>query len=694
MRRSQSSARWNDAPITHPLQATSTGASRSQSCWIPRWPRRMSSWCDSGTCIVPMELMSRPDENDLPSPRQMTTRTSDRLRSSPRMSKSRESISSSNALCLPGLSLVMVAIAPSYSRRTRSVTDPIPLSTSPYRGAGHLAPGRDVALVRRPADVGDRVDVGGLCSERTHRAPLRRAQRERVELVVPHRVAVRELVDELTIEVGEQHLEPLGRRRPRAVGMRVVRFPAHVVDVELVEQLHADPVVDEAAQDPLPEQLARAQALWLLVAHPRVVPVEGVLAPLEEVRDPADVALREGEAERREPLPEVRPQQVAEREDAHRRRQVHRHGRWGVRRRRRALRRRPDVAAQDRPRVGARREQRVPRVGVDARHAEAGWVLRERDSVATLVRQPPHLGRRRVDVEERQDPARDDPLRVGAAPLVDVPVVVRLDHDEVDAVVRPRVQDLAREPRPVREVEARELTARRHVAHPLVDVVATRAHVLVARRVDVEHLRWLARDRVEAEVAAAEVAVEPLLGAVGLVDDARHPVAVLRRDVGVEHVGGLADVVVDRDEDQLVHAHAHADGSSNNPRSANSCTTSSPWRPIMRSYPSLALSASPSATAVAMSVRPFRSISIAPGTRAKKFPGMRPDIARSTTLMRGDAAASTIAAWNAIVSRWISSVSSVRVSRRAISSTRSPRSGRARAIARRTANPYTSPNSS
>ena len=49
--------------------------------------------------------------------------------------------------------------------------------------------------------------------------------------------------------------------------------------------------------------------------------------------------------------------------------------------------------------------------------------------------------------------------------------------------------------------------------------------------------------------------------------------------------------------------------------------------------------------------------------------------------MRGEAAASTISAWKAIVSRWISSGSSVRVIRRAISSTRSPRSGLARPIA-------------
>src|SRR5262245_6404161 len=129
MRKSHSNARWNAAPITHPLHATITGASRSQSCWMPRWPRRISSWCESGTWWEPIALTSRPDENDFPSPRQMIARISGRVRSSSRISKRSASISSSNALCLSGLSFVMVAIAPSSSSRTGSVTDRNPRQT-------------------------------------------------------------------------------------------------------------------------------------------------------------------------------------------------------------------------------------------------------------------------------------------------------------------------------------------------------------------------------------------------------------------------------------------------------------------------------------------------------------------------------------------------------------------------------------
>ena len=261
---------------------------------------------------------------------------------------------------------------------------------------------------------------------------------------------------------------------------------------------------------------------------------------------------------RREPLPEVGPQQVAERVDRHHRRQAHRHRRRCVGRGRRRLRRRAHVAAQHRARVAARGEQRIPLAGVDARHPEPGRILRERHRVAALGGEPLHLGRGFVHVEERQDPARDEAIGIRAAPLVDVPVVVGLDHHEVDVAVGPGVEHLAGEAGQVREVQARELAAGRHVAHALVHVVATGPHVLVAHRIDVEHLRCLARDRVQAEVPAAQVAVVPLERAAGFLHDARRLIAVARRDVCGEHVGRFADVVVDRDQDEIVGVHRAA----------------------------------------------------------------------------------------------------------------------------------------
>src|SRR3954464_1691768 len=70
-----------------------------------------------------MEPTSRPDDHDFPSARQITARTSGRCFSSPRISNSRAPMSSSKALCLSGLLLVMTATAPSISSVMVSVTE-------------------------------------------------------------------------------------------------------------------------------------------------------------------------------------------------------------------------------------------------------------------------------------------------------------------------------------------------------------------------------------------------------------------------------------------------------------------------------------------------------------------------------------------------------------------------------------------
>jgi hypothetical protein len=136
-----------------------------------------------------------------------------------------------------------------------------------------------------------------------------------------------------------------------------------------------------------------------------------------------------------------------------------------------------------------------------------------------------------------------------------VPVVVGPDHDEVDVAVRTEVQHLTGEPGPVGKVQSRELSTCRHVADALVDVVAAGPHLFEPGRVHVEHLRRFSRDRVESEISSGDVAVVPLLGTVVLLDDAGRRLSVAVWHVPFEHVRGLADVIVDGDEDQVVDSH-------------------------------------------------------------------------------------------------------------------------------------------
>jgi len=136
-----------------------------------------------------------------------------------------------------------------------------------------------------------------------------------------------------------------------------------------------------------------------------------------------------------------------------------------------------------------------------------------------------------------------------------VPVVVRLDHELVEGEVGPLVEDLAREPGPVGEVEAGQLPARRHVAHALVDVVDALAHLLEAGRLHAVFLERAADDGVQAHRRPLLALVFPVVGAGrGLLQLGRGGQRIARQ-VLVEHVGGFADVVIDADDDQVVHLH-------------------------------------------------------------------------------------------------------------------------------------------
>ena len=65
---------------------------------------------------------------------------------------------------------------------------------------------------------------------------------------------------------------------------------------------------------------------------------------------------------------------------------------------------------------------------MEARQVQGFGVLRERDRVAPLLRDPPDLVGECLGVPDHRDCQRDEPVRRVAAPLVDVPVVVRLDQ--------------------------------------------------------------------------------------------------------------------------------------------------------------------------------------------------------------------------------------------------------------------------
>ncbi len=72
--------------------------------------------------------------------------------------------------------------------------------------------------------------------------------------------------------------------------MRVVLLPADVVDADVVAELDADRVGDEAREDVAAEHIAR-QLVAEVLMRPQVMHVVRAVETIEEVRDPSGAAL-------------------------------------------------------------------------------------------------------------------------------------------------------------------------------------------------------------------------------------------------------------------------------------------------------------------------------------------------------------------------------------------------------------------
>ena len=305
---------------------------------------------------------------------------------------------------------------------------------------------------------------------------------EWIERVPTHRVLVGHLAGVIVRHrVRVEHLgELLGRGRPHRVAVRVVGFPRDVVDTDLLAQLDSDRVADEASQEVLAEDLTRQTSAEVL-QRPRAVHLEGAVDAIEEVRDPTGATLGQGDAHIRVRLQDPRPQQVGRGGlDVHRLKRDHHVGR-AVGRGDREPPGRTEMDRQHGRGVATGAPDRIPVLVVEARVAERGRVLGEAQRVATLGRAPADLGCRLLGIPDRRHRHRDEATRIGRAPRVDVPVVVRLHERErqVEVVTQERPSGERRERR---EVHRRQHAAGIHVLDALVHVVAAGPHLVEALR--------------------------------------------------------------------------------------------------------------------------------------------------------------------------------------------------------------------
>ena len=182
--------------------------------------------------------------------------------------------------------------------------------------------------------------------------------------------------------------------------------------------------------------------------------------------------------------------------------------------------------------------------------------LEEADRPAALLGEAVHLCRSQLGIPVRHHAQGDEAAGVGGAPLVDGPVVVRLHHDERDVLVLALVEGAGAEAGHGREVQRGEHAVGVHVAHTLVHVEAPRTQLGVGPGVEAPLLTRPADRRRHAEGRRGGRALEvPLVDAVVVADHLGRLVAPLGGHVALEQVRWLDHVVVDADQDHVVHLH-------------------------------------------------------------------------------------------------------------------------------------------
>ncbi len=198
----------------------------------------------------------------------------------------------------------------------------------------------------------------------------------------------------------------------------------------------------------------------------------------------------------------------------------------------------------------------VPVVRVEARVAELGGVLGEGHRMDALLGDPVHLLRHPLRIPDRRGGERDEPARMGAAPLLDVPVVVGLEQGAPEVFVIGAGEQLPGEAGDRAEAHGSEHAIGIHVLDPLVHVEAPGPHLRPRRRLEPVLVRRSAGHRVEADVHHLCAEELPDLGAIRLDHVARGLIPDLRRGPPFEQMRWLHHMVVHAHQDQVVDLHA------------------------------------------------------------------------------------------------------------------------------------------
>ena len=130
---------------------------------------------------------------------------------------------------------------------------------------------------------------------------------------------------------------------------------------------------------------------------------------------------------------------------------------------------------------------------------------------------------REIHVPHGEDAERDEPSRIGATPLVDVPVVVRLEHHQREFLVGGLGEGPGIEAGHGGEAHRGEYAVGVHVPHPVVHVEAARSQLGEGAGVEAPFLAGPSDRGRHSEPGRGRLALEdPLVHPLLVADDLRH----------------------------------------------------------------------------------------------------------------------------------------------------------------------------
>src|SRR5262249_53751749 len=149
-----------------------------------------------------------------------------------------------------------------------------------------------------------------------------------------------------------------------------------------------------------------------------------------------------------------------------------------------------------------------------ARQALYGWILVDGDCGAAFADNPLDLLQGPSHVPRRQNRARDEATGVGAAPLIDVPVVVGAQVNQRLALVRGLVKLTAVETNTAGEVQRGGDAVDVHVIDAGVGLIDASAQLLQGGRLHAVFLQNASNDGVQADGGHLHPLVFPVVRAV------------------------------------------------------------------------------------------------------------------------------------------------------------------------------------